>query len=130
MGLNLEQTQKGLPQLLKQLNIPVDAVGVVGEPDQTPHKLGTRGTASNSAPDRAQSAGSPGLPGNPDDPSHSIVAMWDIDTSHDSRSEIEKYLAGLTVREAWPYLLGIVAAFVLLMSTVVLGIRRLRRTHA
>ncbi|MYA62419.1 MAG: hypothetical protein F4X94_07595 [Dehalococcoidia bacterium] len=130
VGLNLEQTQKGLPQLLKQLNIPVDAVGVVGEPDQTPHKLGTRGTASNSAPDRAQSAGSPGLPGNPDDPSHSIVAMWDIDTSHDSRSEIEKYLAGLTVREAWPYLLGIVAAFVLLMSTVVLGIRRLRRTHA
>lgn len=72
----------------------------------------------------------PGLPGNPDDPSHSIVAMWDIDTSNQSKSQLEKYLAGLTVQEAWPYLLGIVAALVLLMSMVVLGIRRLRRTHA
>lgn len=51
------------------------------------------------------------------------------DTSYQSKSKIEKYLAGLTVQEAWPYLLGIVAALVLLMSMVVLGIRRLRRRY-
>ena len=78
---------------------------------------------SNSARDRQI----PGFIGSPNDPR--VVAMRNVDTSYDSRSELEKYLAGLAVQEAWPYLLRIVAVFGLLVSMVVLGVRRLRRRH-
>ena len=112
VGLNLEQTQRALPQLLKQLNIPVDAVGVVGEPDQTPHKLGTRYTPG------------PGpvvpLGGWTSGPSASSPKLL----TAESMANLADYVSYF-----WPYLLGIVAAFVLLVSMVILGIRRLRRRY-
>ncbi|MXY20173.1 MAG: hypothetical protein F4Y49_02430 [Dehalococcoidia bacterium] len=52
------------------------------------------------------------------------------DTSYQSKPWIEKRIASMSIAEALPYLLGIVAAFGLLVSMVVLGVRRLLRTHA
>ena len=132
--IDLEQTLEALPRLLKQLNIPVDAVGVVAEPDLTPHKLGVQGTHDQSTGPISGLSGKIGVPfhappGGPPNPEPGRPIDPGTMTT-DSRSEIEKYIAGLTVGEAWPYLLGIVAAFILLVSTVVLGIRRLRRSHA
>ena len=52
------------------------------------------------------------------------------DTSYQSKSRIEKRIASMSIVEALPYFLGIVVTLTLLVSMVVLGVRRLRRRHA
>lgn len=123
-ALDLEQTEEALPQLLKQLNIPVDAVGVVGEPDRTPHRLGLP------SPHYQTAIPGVGLPGSvgpgPKVPPGGWMSSGPSGSPRLSTAESIANL-GEYIGAFWPYLLGIVAAFALLaglVAFVVLGLRR------